>query len=140
MEAGLQSAYDQVLYPSISFPQTHPARLATVAFLRGMRPAPIDRCRVLELGCGAGRNLLPMAFYLPDSEFVGLDLARQPIAFGQAFAADLGSAEYRTAIDGPLSGDRDAIRQIRLHYRPRRLLLGSRSGSGTPPGRLPRDA
>jgi SAM-dependent methyltransferase len=55
-----------------------------------MRPAPIDRCRVLELGCGAGRNLIPMAFYLPDSEFVGLDLARQPIALGQAFAADLG--------------------------------------------------
>src|SRR5215469_378660 len=90
MEAGLQSAYDQVLYPSISFPQTHPGRLATVAFLRGMRPAPIDRCRVLELGCGAGRNLIPMAFHLPDSEFVGLDLACHPIDWGRAFVADLG--------------------------------------------------
>jgi SAM-dependent methyltransferase len=90
MEAGPQSAYDQVLYPSISFPQTHPGRLATVAFLRGMRPAPIDRCRVLELGCGAGRNLIPMAFHLPGSEFVGLDLARHPIDWGRAFVADLG--------------------------------------------------
>ncbi|MBV8640508.1 MAG: class I SAM-dependent methyltransferase, partial [Verrucomicrobia bacterium] len=90
METGLQTAYDQVLYPSISFPQTHPGRLATVAFLRGMRPAPIDHCRVLELGCGAGRNLIPMAFHLPDSEFVGLDLARHPIDWGRAFVADLG--------------------------------------------------
>jgi SAM-dependent methyltransferase len=90
MEAGLQSAYDQVSYPSISFPQTHPGRLATVAFLRGVRPAPTDRCRVLELGCGACRNLIPMAFHLPNSEFVGLDLAHNPIASGRAFVAELG--------------------------------------------------
>src|SRR5258708_5874366 len=85
-----QNAYDKVLYPISSFPQTHPSRLATVAFLRGVRPTPIDRCRVLELGCGACRNLIPMAFHLPNSEFVGLDLARNPIASGRAFVAELG--------------------------------------------------
>jgi SAM-dependent methyltransferase len=86
----VQSAYDQVLYPSFAYPQTHPNRLATVAFLRGMRPAPIDNCRVLELGCGAAANLIAMAFHLPDSEFVGLDSAGFPIALGQSFAAELG--------------------------------------------------
>jgi hypothetical protein len=71
----LQTAYDRVLYPAGVFPQTHPNRLATVAFLRGMEPAPISRCRVLELACGAATNLISIAYQLPESEFVGLDLA-----------------------------------------------------------------
>ena len=86
----VSTAYDQVLYPSRTFPETHPNRLAAVAYLRGMQPAPVDRCRVLELGCGAAGNLIPMAFHLPESEFVGLDLAKRPIAAGQSFAAKLG--------------------------------------------------
>src|SRR5690349_20069145 len=55
-----------------------------------MRPAPIEGCRVLELGSGSGSNLIPMAFQLPKSQFVGLDLARRPLAAAQAFAAELG--------------------------------------------------
>jgi SAM-dependent methyltransferase len=85
-----QTAYDKVLYPTGVFPQSHPNRLATVAFLRGVQPASIDRCRVLELGCGDGSNLIGMAFQLPESEFVGLDLARRPIASGQSFVTELG--------------------------------------------------
>src|ERR1700720_3291277 len=87
---GALSVYDKVLYPAATFPRTHPNRLATVAFLRGMQPAPVDRCRVLELGCGIGTNLIGMAFHLPASEFIGLDLARRPIASGQSFVKDLG--------------------------------------------------
>jgi methyltransferase-like protein len=82
--------YDKVLYPAGVFPQTHPNRLATVGFLRGVNPAPVDRCRVLELGCSVGSNLVAMAFQLPGSEFVGLDLAQRPIAAGQRFIAELG--------------------------------------------------
>ena len=78
------NVYDEVLYPATSFPQTHPNRLATVAFLRGMEPAQIDRCRVLELGCGVGSNLIGMASQLSGSEFIGLDLAGRPIASGQS--------------------------------------------------------
>ena len=88
--SGALNAYDEVLYPSRAFPQSHPNRLATVAFLRGMQPAPINRCRVLELGCGVGANLIGMAFQLAASEFIGLDLARRPIASGQAFVSELG--------------------------------------------------
>src|SRR5262249_10589850 len=59
------TSYDEVPYESYPFSQTHPDRLATVATLFGMRPAPVDRCRVLELGCAAGGNLIPMALALP---------------------------------------------------------------------------
>ena len=67
--------YDEVPYPNLPFPQTHPDRLATLATLFGMAPAPVERCRVLELGCGAGGNLIPMALGLPESELLGIDLA-----------------------------------------------------------------
>ena len=82
--------YDVVTYPGLVHAQTHPDRLATIASLFGMTPAPPERCRVLEVGCGDGRNLLAMASALPDSTFVGFDLARQPIASGQGMVKRLG--------------------------------------------------
>src|SRR6266705_2655423 len=83
------TAYDEVLYPTAALSQTHPDRLATIATLLGMTPAPVERCRVLELGCSDGGNLLPMALAFPDSTFVGLDLAARPIHQGQANVAEL---------------------------------------------------
>jgi SAM-dependent methyltransferase len=83
-------AYDAVFYPGHPFEQTHPDRLATIASLFGMEPAPVDRCRVLELGCGLGGNLLPMAYELPDSEFIGIDLSAPTIARGASNVARLG--------------------------------------------------
>src|SRR5215813_2620286 len=71
--------YDAVPYPSYTHAQTHPDRLAIIATLFGMRPAPIDHCRVLELGCSDGGNLVPMAVFLPGSEFVGVERASHPI-------------------------------------------------------------
>ena len=82
--------YDEVLYPTRAYPQTDPNRLAAIAFLRGLLSAPIERCRVLELGCGAGTNLIGMAYRLPGSEFVGFDLAHRPIVSGQKFIRELG--------------------------------------------------
>src|SRR5215475_3086405 len=71
--------YDAVPYPSYTHAQTHPDRLAVIATLFGMRPAPIDHCRVLELGCSDGGNLVPMAVSLPGTEFVGVERASHPI-------------------------------------------------------------
>ena len=82
--------YDEILYPGYPFPQTHPDRLAVLAALFGMKATPVESCRVLELGCGDGANLIPMALELPDSKFVGIDLAERPIAKGLAVAQSLG--------------------------------------------------
>lgn len=84
------NSYDEVPYDSNPFQQTHPSRLFTIGTLFGLRPAPVQRCRVLELACAGGGNLMPMADYLPDSEFVGIDLSAKQIADGQAIAAQLG--------------------------------------------------
>jgi methyltransferase-like protein/SAM-dependent methyltransferase len=62
-----------------------------------MAPAPVERCRVLELGCASGANLLPMAEALPGSRFVGIDLSARQVAGGQAIveALELGNVELR---------------------------------------------
>jgi methyltransferase-like protein/SAM-dependent methyltransferase len=90
MTQATPNTYDEVSYPSYPFPQSHPDRLATLATLFGIAPAPVDDCRVLEIGCGNGANLIPMALLLPKSRFVGVDLAAHPIARGRATAEALG--------------------------------------------------
>ncbi len=89
------SPYDAVLYPARAFAQTHPDRLATLATLFGLAPAPPSACRVLELGCGAGGNLLPMAVALPGSTFLGIDTSRRAIERARAVAERLGLANAR---------------------------------------------
>jgi SAM-dependent methyltransferase len=84
------TSYDVVPYESRSFVETHPDHLATMATLFGLEPPAIDRCRVLELGCSQGSNLIPMATALPGSTFVGIDLSARQIADGQKTATALG--------------------------------------------------
>ncbi|MEA2220733.1 MAG: hypothetical protein QOJ35_3359 [Solirubrobacteraceae bacterium] len=84
------SLYDDVPYPGRSFAQTHPNRLATMATLFGLDPAPPAACRVLELGCGDGGNLIPMAVDLPSSTFVGIDSSAHAIARARALTEQLG--------------------------------------------------
>ena len=84
MKSITTESYDDILYPSYAHKQTHPDRLAVLSRLFGMSPAPVDRCRVLELGCGNGSNLIPMAFNLRESEFIGIDRAALPIEKGNA--------------------------------------------------------
>lgn len=84
------TAYDEVSYPGWSYPQSHPDRLATLARLFGLAPADPASCRVLELGCGDGANLLPIAGAWPQARVVGIDLAASAIARGRSAADALG--------------------------------------------------
>jgi SAM-dependent methyltransferase len=89
-QAPLATSYDDIPYPRLAFPYTHPSHLATIGRLLGLLPAPVDRCRVLELGCASGANLLPIAYALPGSTLVGIDLSERQIAEGRKMADDLG--------------------------------------------------
>lgn len=83
-------SYEEQPYPRLAFPYTRPEHLAAHGILFGLRPAPANRCRVLELGCARAANLLPMAYALPESQFVGIDLSPGQIAEGQEVIARLG--------------------------------------------------
>jgi SAM-dependent methyltransferase len=82
--------YNEVPYPTFPLRQTHPDRLGALARLFGMKPAPVHQCRVLEIGCGNGNNLIPMAYALPESHFTGVDLADQAVAAGCEVVEALG--------------------------------------------------
>ncbi len=86
----MSTPYDEVRYSNYPYAQTHPNRLATVAILHGLTPPDPESARVLELGCGAGGNLMAMAAATPGVRAVGVDLAAAPIEEGRAAAAEVG--------------------------------------------------
>lgn len=89
--------YDQFPYRGRPCSESHPSRLYAAAVLLGLSPAPakVEGCRVLELGCGDGSNLLSIAESLPASSCLGIDLAARHIATAQADAATLGIKNVR---------------------------------------------
>ena len=94
MSTGL-TTYDQIPYPSGAFSQTHPDNLATVALIFGLSPPDVAAARVLELGCAGGGNLIPMAFNLPRSQFVGVDLSHRQVEEANATIQGLGLRNIR---------------------------------------------
>ena len=87
--------YDVIEYPSYAIPQSYPDKLAVVGTMFGMSPVSPHNARVLDVGCGAGGNLLPMASLWPGGEYVGIDLASTAIDKANAKAARLGLTNVR---------------------------------------------
>lgn len=110
----MTNSYDEVPYESFSYPYTHPDHLAVMATLFGMHPTPINDCRVLELGCANGGNLIPMGLSLPESQLIGIDLSERQTNEGNETIKELGlsNTEIRNLsildIDG-VTGDFDYI-------------------------------
>ena len=106
--------YEQVPYPGLAFPQTHPDRLALLAVLHGLDPAPPDAARVLEVGCGDGMNLVAMAAHAPGLSAAGFDLV-DPV-LGRAAAAELGVPNVRLEQGDLLDGaDRGTFDYVVAH-------------------------
>jgi len=88
-------AYDLLPYTEHAYAESHPDRLEVIARLSGFTTEPGRSAapRVLELGCGRGGNLLPMASAWPEATFVGVDLSEGHIrdASRVAAAAELGN-------------------------------------------------
>jgi SAM-dependent methyltransferase len=82
--AAIATRYDAIPYATIPHPLTHPDRIASVARFLGLAPPQVAHARVLEVGCGDGANLIPMAATLPSARFVGCDLSSRALAAGRA--------------------------------------------------------
>jgi SAM-dependent methyltransferase len=89
MSNSVAARFDEVPFEGWCYAHTHPDHLATLAFLMGLTPPPVERCRVLELGCGMGSNLAALAATLPESNFVGFDLSPRHIAAARLLARNL---------------------------------------------------
>ena len=90
MAAPHESPYDTEPYPRLPFSQSHPDRLATMGSIFGLNPPDIRNCRVLEIGCATGGNLVPMAEQLPGAKFFGFDLSKIQVERANAWIGELG--------------------------------------------------
>ena len=90
-------SYEDIPYESSPVTETDPDRLAVIARLFGVESADPDECRVLELGCAAGGNLIPLAFRNPRSSYLGIELSRRQVDDGQRLLGRVGlsNAELR---------------------------------------------
>lgn len=86
----LSDSYNETPYHSHPFSQTAPEHLAAIATLFSVQPVPVERARILELGCASGGNLIPTAVRLPHAQITGVDLSSVHIAEGQATIERLG--------------------------------------------------
>jgi S-adenosylmethionine-diacylgycerolhomoserine-N-methlytransferase len=55
-----------------------------------LRPAPGDK--VLEIGCGTGRNLVKLAQVYPEARLIGMDVSQEMLATAAASTARAGLA------------------------------------------------
>ncbi|HEX8793147.1 MAG TPA: class I SAM-dependent methyltransferase [Polyangiaceae bacterium] len=102
-------AYDLLPYTDHAFAETHPDRLAVVARLSGWEPPELGAARILELGCGRGGNLLPMAASLPGASLLGIDRSSRQIDEAARIAREAGVRNVRferAAIESYGGGER----------------------------------
>lgn len=90
IEQQIITSYDNTPYPFLGYQQTHPDTAASIATLLGLMPTDVEHSRVLEVGCAVGGNLIPMAFSLPNSQFIGFDISPAQIEAGQQMIDELG--------------------------------------------------
>src|SRR5580658_843132 len=90
-------SYEELPYTDHAYAESHPDRLVVVARLSGWEPPRLDGARVLELGCGRGGNLPPIASSLPGAVLVGVDRSPRHIDEARRIAAESGvtSATFR---------------------------------------------
>ncbi|MCW5791903.1 MAG: class I SAM-dependent methyltransferase [Polyangiaceae bacterium] len=77
----------------------HPARLAAQAMQRGLRDSFDESFHYLELGCGAGGNLLPLAARFPEARFTGIDSSADSIAVAEAARSTLGLSNLTLIVE-----------------------------------------
>jgi SAM-dependent methyltransferase len=87
---GAVSTYDAVPYTSRPYPRSHPDQVHPIARLFGVRAAAPEGARILEIGCGAGANLLAIAANVPGVRAVGIDASAGEIARARELAARAG--------------------------------------------------
>jgi 2-polyprenyl-3-methyl-5-hydroxy-6-metoxy-1,4-benzoquinol methylase/methyltransferase-like protein len=95
MESGcvkptLDEKYKDVPYVGQPVPGTSPSEMALISWVHaGPRPS-VAGARILEIGCGDGGNLMPMAYYHPSCSFVGLDACQPALDEAQRACEKLG--------------------------------------------------
>ncbi|BCX47654.1 methyltransferase [Haloferula helveola] len=100
MPDAVRELYSDRRYPALSHPDAHPGVLAATARISGVPSPPLpESCRILDIGCGSGHHLLPLAERFPESTFHGIDFSDTAIrtARRHADAAGLKNISFEHA-------------------------------------------
>jgi len=87
----LRDDYEAIPYVGRPNPFSEPGRLQAIAHLHGLAVPPRATLSVLELGCGDGSNLIPLAEAHPGGRFVGVDQSARLVASAREMAGALAS-------------------------------------------------
>lgn len=79
MSDPVHDLYQSRVYPALSHPSTDPSVTVVAAKLAGLEVPDPSAARVLEIGCAAGHNLLPLAARWPAGHFTGIDFSKPAI-------------------------------------------------------------
>lgn len=88
MTNSIRTRYEDYAYAFGLHPQVNVDHIHAVARILGYNAARPETARVLEIGCGAGPDLLTMAERFPDASFLGMDFAQSAIDSGNQIARE----------------------------------------------------
>ncbi len=86
----IQASYDELPYFYHVSEGVHPTNLSMIGQLHGLSTPDPHNCRVLELACGRGVNIISIANSLPNSECFGIELSEQHLEGAEQLASSLG--------------------------------------------------
>ena len=101
LHEGLKAAYEDIAYVGRPNHHSHPDRLAAIATLFGLAPPDVAGARILEVGCGDGANLVPIAAQWPGARLVGCDFSALLMRDARAMAEGVGVANLKL-VEGDL--------------------------------------
>jgi len=108
-----RTTYDEVRYSNFPYAQTHPDRLATVGALHGLSTPDPSTARVLEVGCGAGGNLLELLRlgFAPE-HLTGIELLPERHAIARQCLPDSVALHLGDALEAPVAdASQDVVAQ-----------------------------
>lgn len=76
--------YNEIPYIFQADVRTYPGLTGALGLLYGLDTKPLEKARILDLGCAQGANILPIAERFPGAYCVGVDLAQEQINQGKA--------------------------------------------------------
>jgi ubiquinone/menaquinone biosynthesis C-methylase UbiE len=84
-----KNKYDEIFFSSKLNRGRHIEYLHTLSRLYGLSSTHPESSRVLDIGCGTGHALIPLAIEYPQSEFIGIDNSAKQIEYAKNVAKNL---------------------------------------------------